>query len=73
VKFPLVEVMGRRTLPPTELVRKFATERGQTQAQLECICFLDSDERRGQAKFKDEDIFVTTVDRPGLILLPGSE
>lgn len=73
VRFPLVDVMGRKTLPPTELVRKFVTERGQTQAQLECVCFLDCDERRGQAAFKGEDIFTSTVDRPGLILLPGSE
>jgi hypothetical protein len=73
MRFPLVDVMGRRTLPPTELVRKFVTERGQAHAQLECVCFLDSDEHRGEAQFKSEDIFTTTVDRPGLILLPGSE
>jgi len=73
VKFPLVDVMGRRTLPPTELVRKFVTERGQAQAQLECVCFLDSDERGGQAKFKGEDVFITTVDRPGLLLHPSLE
>ncbi len=73
VRFPLVDVMGRKTLPPTELVRKFVTERGRAQAQLECVCFLDCDERRGEAQFKGEDVFTTTVDRPGLILLPGSE
>ena len=73
VKFPLVDVMGRRTLPPTELVRKFVTERGQARAQLECVCFLDCDEQRGQAAFKGEDVFSTTVDRPGLILLPSSD
>jgi hypothetical protein len=73
VRFPLVDVMGRKTLPPTELVRKFAAERGQPQAQLDCVCFLDCDERRGQAAFKGEDVFITTVNRPGLILLPGSE
>jgi hypothetical protein len=73
VRFPLVDVMGRKTLPPTELVRKFAAERGQAQAQLDCVCFLDCDERRGQAAFKGEDVFITTVNRPGLILLPGSE
>jgi 1-acyl-sn-glycerol-3-phosphate acyltransferase len=71
VRFPLVDVMGRKTLPPTELVRKFVAERGQARAQLECICFLDCDERRGQAAFKGEDVFVTTIDRPGLILLPA--
>ena len=70
MRFPLVDVMGRKTLPPTELVRKFVTERGQAQAQLECVCFLDCDERRGRAAFKGEDVFITTVERPGLMLLP---
>lgn len=74
VQFPLVEVMGRKTLPPTELVRKFVNERGSTNAQLECVCFLDGDERVGKAAFRPEEIFVTTLDRPGLILVPaGSE
>ena len=74
VKFPLVEVMGRKTLPPTELVRKFVNERGSASAQLECVCFLDGDERTGRASFRPEETFVTTVDRPGLILFPsGSE
>jgi 1-acyl-sn-glycerol-3-phosphate acyltransferase len=71
MRFPLVDVMGRKTLPPTELVRKFVTERNQAQAQLECVCFLDSDEQRGQAAFKGEDVFITTIERPGLMLLPG--
>jgi 1-acyl-sn-glycerol-3-phosphate acyltransferase len=73
VNFPLVDVMGRRTLPPTELVRKFVTERGQPDAQLECICFLDGDERKGFASFKDESVFVTTIQRPGLMLFPTAE
>jgi hypothetical protein len=71
VQFPLVTVMGRKTLPPTELVRKFVTERGRTNAQLECVCFLDGDERRGAASFKQEAVFVTTLERPGLMLVPG--
>jgi 1-acyl-sn-glycerol-3-phosphate acyltransferase len=73
VQFPLVEVMGRKTLPPTELVRKFVSERGQPRAQLECVCFLDGDERRGQAAFKGEDVFAATVERPGLMLFPAGE
>ncbi len=71
MQFPLVTVMGRKTLPPTELVRKFVTERGRTNSQLECVCFLDGDEQRGAASFKDEAVFVRTLERPGLMLLPG--
>jgi hypothetical protein len=73
LQFPLVDVMGRKTLPPTELVRKFVAERGQARAQLECVCFLDGDERRGQATFRSEDVFATTLQRPGLILFPAAE
>jgi hypothetical protein len=73
LQFPLVDVMGRKTLPPTELVRKFVAERGQAQAQLECVCFLDGDERRGQASFKNEDVFATTLQRPGLMLFPAGD
>ena len=39
---------------------------------MECVCFLDSDERRGQAVFKPDEVFMTTVNRPGLMLLSGS-
>jgi hypothetical protein len=73
LQFPLVDVMGRKTLPPTELVRKFAAERGQARAQLECVCFLDGDELRGRASFKNEEVFVTTLQRPGLMLFPMSK
>jgi hypothetical protein len=72
VQFPLVDVMGRRTLPPTELVRKFVTERGHAHAQLDCICFLDGDENQGMASFKDESTFATTLERPGLMLFPNT-
>jgi len=71
VQFPLVEVMGRKTLPPTELVRKWATERGRNEAQLECICFLDGDERRGVASFQNEDGLIQTLQRPGLMVFPA--
>ena len=72
LQFALVDVMGRRTLPPTELVRKFAAERGQPKAQLECVCFLDGDERRGRASFQSEALFIETLQRPGLMLLPAA-
>ncbi len=72
IRFPLVDVMGRRTLPPTELVRKFVTEQGQAQAQFDCVCFLDGDERKGRASFQSVEVFTTTLDRPGLMLIPAS-
>jgi hypothetical protein len=71
VQFPLVEVMGRKTLPPTELVRKWASERGRPEAQLDYICFLDGDEQRGVASFCTDDVFLSTLRRPGLLLFPA--
>jgi hypothetical protein len=67
--FPLVDVFGRKTMPPTELVRKYVRERGKPEAQLECVCFLDGDESTGKATFKDEETFVATLQRPGLTWL----
>jgi 1-acyl-sn-glycerol-3-phosphate acyltransferase len=69
VQFPLVTVMGRKTLPPTELARKFVTERGSAGAQFDCVCFLDGDEKSGRASFKDVEVFATTINRPGLTWL----
>ncbi|MCI0744977.1 MAG: 1-acyl-sn-glycerol-3-phosphate acyltransferase [Verrucomicrobia subdivision 3 bacterium] len=66
IQFPLVTVMGRKTMPPTELVRKFVAERGSATAQFECVCFLDGDEKTGRASFKGVEVFATTVNRPGL-------
>ena len=69
IQFPLVTVMGRKTLPPTELVRKFVTERGSGGAQFDCVCFLDGDEKSGRARFRDVEVFATTINRPGVTLL----
>lgn len=69
VKLPLVTVMGRKTLPPTELVRKFVAERGRAGAQFDCVCFLDGDEKSGRASFKDAEVFAATINRPGLTWL----
>jgi len=72
VRFPLADVMGRKTLPPTELVRKFVTERNNGDAQLDCICFLDGDEATGKASFRDVEVFATTINRPGLTWFQSS-
>ncbi|MCX6865357.1 MAG: YiiX/YebB-like N1pC/P60 family cysteine hydrolase, partial [Verrucomicrobia bacterium] len=35
--FPLVKVMGRQTLPPTEMVRKFSNEHNLSNRQLDLV------------------------------------
>jgi hypothetical protein len=69
IEFPLVEVLGRKTLPPTELVRKFVNERSRPDAQLQFVAFLDGEESKGRAFFKPEEEFLGTIDRPSLTWL----
>ncbi|MGB6223048.1 YiiX/YebB-like N1pC/P60 family cysteine hydrolase [Haloferula sp.] len=64
--FPLVNVMGRQTLPPTEIARKFSSDRRQLDPQLELLIFLDGHAHQEQAAEGDADAFVSTIDRPGM-------
>ena len=69
IQFPLVEVLGRKTMPALEIVRKCCEERGKPEAQLEFILFLDGDEKRGRARFASERDFEGTLKRPALTWL----
>ncbi len=64
--FPLVDVLGRKTLPPIELVRQCRRERGTAGAQFDFVAFLDGSEALGTAQFANEDVFYSTADRPAL-------
>jgi len=63
LRVPLVEMMGRETLPANEIARLYATERGRADAQLEFVCFLDAREAEGRAVVSDEASFAATPDR----------
>ena len=69
IQFPLVEILGTKTMPAIEIVRKFSNERGQSNAQLEFVAFLDGDEKKGRARFVDENVFIGTLRRPALTWL----
>ncbi len=60
--FPLVKVMGRDTLPPVELVRKFARERDWPDRELDFVLFLDAQPDR-TTRFADPDDFCRSADR----------
>ncbi len=64
--FPLVKVMGRQTLPPTEMARKFSHERASPKRQLDLIIFLDGHAHRQQAVEGGEAAFASTLERPGM-------
>jgi hypothetical protein len=67
--FPLVEIMGRRTLPALEIVRLWEGGRGRPDAPLELVAFLDGDEAAGVAREAGEEVLRETLSRPGLTLL----
>ncbi|MBM4346004.1 MAG: hypothetical protein FJ100_21735 [Deltaproteobacteria bacterium] len=46
---PLEEVMGRKTLPPTNLVELFDTQFGKPEQQMDFVAFLDGREASGTA------------------------
>jgi 1-acyl-sn-glycerol-3-phosphate acyltransferase len=69
IHFPLKNIMGTRTLPAIEFVRKFAGERGTPGAQFEFICCLCGDRDAGCANPTDEAGFVATLNLPGSDLL----
>ncbi len=69
IDFELQEIMGRKTLPALEILRKWAHERGEPDAQLDFVCFLDSVEDEGIARPGDEALLLETLDRPGLTVL----
>lgn len=75
IRFPLVRILGRDTLPPVEVGRMFARERSldrQREAlglppasQLDFVLFLDGDPESGRARFASVEEFIRSVERPG--------
>jgi hypothetical protein len=64
LRFDLLRVMGRDTLPAIEIVRKFARERGTPQAELDFVAFLDGDPSIRSAREADAEVFGRSADRP---------
>jgi 1-acyl-sn-glycerol-3-phosphate acyltransferase len=69
LRFPLVEIMGRRTLPALEIVRMWEQGRGKADATLGFVAFLDGDEAAGTAREAGEEDLVASIGRSGLTLL----
>ncbi|TAG26981.1 MAG: hypothetical protein EAZ36_07300 [Verrucomicrobia bacterium] len=67
VNLPLVEVLGRRTLPALEIVRYALSPSGEKE--LEFIALLDGDERKGEAVWSEKDVLAETLERPALTWL----
>lgn len=70
IDLPLVEILGRKTLPALEIVRHWTTPAGA--AQLEFVAFLDGDEAHGAAAERDAAALAESLDRPAFTWLQGS-
>jgi hypothetical protein len=67
IDFPLVDIMGRRTLPALEMVRHWASPAGAPQ--LEFVAFLDGDEASGTCVERDAEALKASLTRPALTWL----
>ena len=64
VRFDLVEIMGRKTLPALEIVKKFRDERGRPDAQMEFVLFLDVAPGASVAADSTAEALCGSIDRP---------
>ncbi len=69
IQFELVDVLGRKTLPPTELARKCASEAGRAGRHFDLILFLDGHALGSSARKRGAGAFAGTIDRPALTWL----
>lgn len=63
LEIPLIELLGRKTLPANEIARLFAAEWGKPDAQLDFVFFLDASEEKKMAFFTEEESFVNSCKR----------
>ena len=64
LRLPLVDVLGRPVLPPSEVARLFDAELGTPAAQLDLVRFLDGREAVGVAVEGDVEGFRRSWRRP---------
>jgi len=64
LKFPLVDILGRKATPANEIARMFDTQYAAPDQQLDFILFLDGYERAKKAVEADVDAFRQSWKRP---------
>lgn len=64
VRFDVIEILGRPTLPPNTMVAQFDREHGTSAQQLDFVFFLDARESSERAFFADLDAFRASHRRP---------
>ena len=69
LKFPVLQVMGRRTTPANELVRQFDQDYSTARQQSDFVLFLDGYEKERRAKESNVAAFRTSWKRPKWYIL----
>lgn len=69
IQFGLVDVLGRRTLPAIEIVKKFGQEYQKAEAELEFVLFLDGEEDKKAARFSTAEELIESTQRSGFTWL----
>ena len=64
LRFRLVEIAGRHTLPANNIARLYAMQRGQPDRQLDFVYFLDASEKQQTSFVADERAFAQSHKRP---------
>jgi hypothetical protein len=64
LRFDLVRIMGRDTLPAVEIARKFARELGTPQQQLDFVLFLDAVPQEHRCRLAAAETFCSSCSRP---------
>jgi len=64
LKFPLVEMLGRKVTPANELARQFDAQFGTAEQQFDVVLFLDGREKGKKAILGTTDEFRQTWKRP---------
>ena len=64
LSLPLTEVMGRKTLPPNDIIRTFDQQFGTSSQQFDFVAFLDGRESSGSAVIATVDDLRASWKRP---------
>jgi 1-acyl-sn-glycerol-3-phosphate acyltransferase len=67
IDFPLVEIIGRQTLPAVEIVRYWTG--GEGGAKLEFVAYINGDERTGKSTWAGAGELAYSLQRPALTWL----
>ena len=63
LRFDLVEIAGRKTLPANEIAKDYVKEKSESHPQLDFVLFIDANEEQQKAYFSDEKTFIESVTR----------